>query len=496
MRKTGINFKKILEALKKKKKHVLIGLSAAAVLTACIVGAVILFQEEEAAEPSLEEVLKEKLNAYETDLRDSLGSLNTNEDVADYLLTWAKNKEIPATRDDAGNVIFTVKASKNAENAQPAAVLCSFDADNMEQHVEEMAVALCVAKNAVNHGKLSVVFLAAEGGQQTGAQNLDAGHFSDDTAVFCLGSSAGARVSTTTGGCSRIEITHSLKYRKPSYTRAYRITLKNCPSQILDGTVDSVPNPIKILGNVLANFKSTSLLFELSSFHGGKSSDFTPSSASMTVVINENDEEAFLRKMDNSIEKIYDKYQEDYPEIEYTYEETDLPSRVLKTSDTDNLVSLMYTAFDGVHERDEDGVVISLTNIGKISCKNRKLKIQISAMSSSQLLLDEICESYETICGLCDVKYHLKEQYPVFDGLSGRATGKTEALLDSFEAAFTGFTGDSSMKVEDTAVLTPCTMLKEKNDSLPVLFLGVTEKTKHKYAGAIVTWMDQGTEEE
>ena len=216
----------------------------------------------------------------------------------------------------------------------------------------------------------------------------------------------------------------------------------------------------------------------------------------MTVVINENDEEAFLRKMDNSIEKIYDKYQEDYPEIEYTYEETDLPSRVLKTSDTDNLVSLMYTAFDGVHERDEDGVVISLTNIGKISCKNRKLKIQISAMSSSQLLLDEICESYETICGLCDVKYHLKEQYPVFDGLSGRATGKTEALLDSFEAAFTGFTGDSSMKVEDTAVLTPCTMLKEKNDSLPVLFLGVTEKTKHKYAGAIVTWMDQGTEEE
>ncbi|MGN1414359.1 MAG: hypothetical protein ACI4WY_08965 [Anaerovoracaceae bacterium] len=487
---------KLKNRIKQHKKKMLTGAAVIAAIAVCAFGAVFFLHEEKAAEPSLEEVLEEKLTAYETDLRDSLGSMDTNADVAGYLLSWARNKEIPATTDDAGNVIFTIKASENAENVQPAALVCSFDADHMENHVEEMAVALCAAKNAVNHGKLSVVFLAEENGEKTGAQGFDIGHFSDDTSIFCLGNSVGSRVSTVTGGYRQIQITHKLKYQEPSYNKAYKITLKNCPSLRVDGNVDSVPNPIKVLGNVLANFKSTSLLFELGTFYGGSGANFTPSSASMTVVINDSDSEKFQRKMENSIEKIYDKFHEDYPEMEYTYEEVDLPSHVLDTGDTDNLVSLMYTVFDGVYERDDEGVITAITNIGKISCKNKQLKIQVSAMSSNQTLLDEICESYQTICGLCDVKYKIKNEYPVFYGLTGRPTGTTEALLDSFEEAFMEFTGDNSMKVEDTAVLTPCTFLRQKNANLTILYCGITEKTKHKFAGALVTWLDQGVNEE
>ena len=472
------------------------GAAVIAVIAVCVCGAVFFFHEEEAAEPSLEEVLEEKLTAYETDLRDSLGSMDTNADVAGYLLSWAKNKEIPATKDDAGNVIFTIKASENAVDVTPAALVCSFDADNMENHVEEMAVALCAAKNAVNHGKLSVVFLAEENGQKTGAQGFDIGHFTDDTSIFCLGNSVGSRVSTVTGGYRQIQITHKLEYQKPSYNKAYKITLKNCPSLLVDGNIDTVPNPVKVLGNVLANFKSTSLLFELGTFYGGSSADFTPSKASMTVVINDSDTEKFQRKMENSIEKIYNKYHDDYPEIEYTYEEVDLPSHVLDSGDTDNLVSLMYTIFDGIYQRDDEGVITAITNIGRISCKDHLLKIQLSAMSCNQTLLDEICESYETICGLCDVKFRIKKEYPIFYGLTGRPTGTTEALLASFEEAFKEFTDDNSMKVEDTAVLTPCTFLLQKNANLTILYCGVTEKTKHKFAGSLVTWLDQGVEEE
>ncbi|MGN0713776.1 MAG: hypothetical protein ACI4LJ_08320, partial [Anaerovoracaceae bacterium] len=317
---------KLKDILKKHRRKIMYGAAVIAVIAVCVCGAVFFFHEEAAAEPSLEEVLEEKLTAYETDLRDSLGSMDTNADVAGYLLSWAKNKEIPATKDDAGNVIFTIKASENAAEVMPAAIVCSFDADNMENHVEEMAVALCAAKNAVNHGKLSVVFLAEENGQKTGAQGFDIGHFTNDTSIFCLGNSVGSRVSTVTGGYRQIQITHKLEYQKPSYNKAYKITLKNCPSLLVEGNIGSVPNPIKVLGNVLANFKSTSLLFELGTFYGGSSADFTPSKASMTVVINDSDTGKFQRKMENSIEKIYDKFHDDYPEIEYTYEEVDLPS--------------------------------------------------------------------------------------------------------------------------------------------------------------------------
>lgn len=489
---------KLENIMKNKKKLLIIAAAVAAAVIICVLGLGIVYfvQEKEEEAPSLEEVLEDKLTAYETDLRDSLGSMDTNEDVSEFLLTWAKNKEISATRDAAGNVIYTIKPSENVEGAQPAAVICSYDAENMQSHIEEMSIALCVAKNAVNHGKLSVIFLAEENGEKTGVQGLDAGHFSDDTAVFCLGSLAEARVSTVTGGYSQIGITHKLKYREPSYNKAYKISLKNCPSKVLDGTVDGAPNPIKVLGNVLANLKSTSIPFELGTFYGGTSADFTPSSATMIVVINDVDTEKLQSKMNNSIGKVYDMYQDDYPDLEYTCEETELPSRVLNSSDTDNLVSLMYTAFDGIYQRDYNGVITSLTNIGRISCKDSHLNIRISAMASDQVLLEEICESYETICGLCDVRYKVKEEYPVFDGLSGGAADTTQALLDSFEEAFLEFTGDGSMKQEPNALLSPCTFLKQKNENLSILFLGVTEKVKHKYSGAIVTWLDQGTEEE
>ena len=120
----------------------LIGTAVIAVIAICIGGALFLLHEEEAAEPSLEEVLEEKLTAYETDLRDSLGSMDTNTDVAGYLLSWAKNKEIPATTDDAGNVIFTVRASENAGDVPPAALGCSVVAVFLVALVLDIAVAL------------------------------------------------------------------------------------------------------------------------------------------------------------------------------------------------------------------------------------------------------------------------------------------------------------------------------------------------------------------
>lgn len=448
---------------------------------------------EQVEEPSLEQVLKDKLTAYETDLRDSLGSMETNTDVGDYLLSWAKNKQISAFRDTAGNVIYTIPSAENAPDAQPAAVLCSFDAKSMEAHVEEMAIALTIARNVQNNGKLSVIFLAEEDGEKSGVKQLNYSWFTDDTAIFCLSNSSSARVSVVTGGYQHITISKKLSYNEPSYNKAYKVTLKNCPSELITGKYDATLNPIKTLGSVLANFKSTSLLFELSSFSGGSDEMLSPSRASMTVVINEGDTEKFQRKMDNSIEKIYEKYNEEYPEIEYTYEEVELPSRVIDREYTDNLVSLMYTSFNGVYNRDDEGTITALTNIGKLSTKDRRLKIDVAIMCSDALMMHEISEAYETICGLCDVNYKISEEYPVYDG---SAQVKTLELLKSYEEAFLEFTGDETMVQEDTAVLTNCTFIHERNRDLPIVFCGITDKTKHKFTGSLVTWLDQGITEE
>ena len=476
--------------IKKKKWLILIGI--AILLVVCAIFAIFFLRSDNTQEePSLDQVLEEKLVAYETDLLDSLGSMDTNEAVADYLVNWAKNKEIPATVDENGNVIFTVNPSEGYDSAAPAAILCSFDAGHMDAYAEQMAVAMCIAKNAQNHGKLSVIFLSETDGDNSGVLQLNEGHFSDNTEVFYLGNSGSSKVSATTGGYRHYTISRKLGYEQPEYDTAFRIRIENCPAQLLTDAIDQRPNPIKTLGDVLANFKSTSLLFELSGISGGTDENLTASSASMTVVVSDSDVDKFQANMDNFIEKFYDKYTEDYPDITYTYEEVDLPSNVLKKDYVDNLVSFLYTAFDGVYYKNDDGNVVALTNIGQISSKNSRLQIEIAAASYDITVLDEISEAYETICGLSDLNYKCQDEYPIFSGEEAAAD-----FLTAFEEAFTQFTGDSSMNQEGVAEFTPCTIIHEKNNRVPILYCGVTENTKHKFSGAIVTYLDQSPEEE
>lgn len=470
---------------KRKIIYILIGI---VLVIACIVGGIFFVRANQTDEPTLDEIVSDKLGAYRTDLADSLDTLSSNEKVADYLLSWASNKNIKAEKDGNNNVIFSLKAtSKDLKNVKPVIVACEYDSSDMLSYLDAVSTALTVAKNAKNHGAFQVLFMPVEKGSMVGAEALSEKYFTNDTNLFFIGKSGTSKVSLTTGGYERLMISDKLKRCEPTHDKAYKISIKNVPSQLPGNKMNALPNPIKTLGNLLANFKSTSLLFELSSFSGGQSADTMPANASMTVVINASDEEKFCSRMDNAIEKFNEKYASDYPDITYTYEEVKLPKKVFTKTETENIVSLMYTAPNGIYYKDDDGTVLALTNIGKISTKNAKLSIEVSSMSCSDELLDEIHDSYQTIAGLCNVKIRSVKSYKIFSG-----GGASSALLADFEEAFTAFTGDSEMIVEDAVETTPCNVFYEKNSSMGMLYCAVTEKTKEKFAGSIITFLDNG----
>ena len=455
---------------------------ALVLIIAIISGVTCLVRANQTDEPTLEEIVSGKLSAYRTDIFDSLSTLSTNEKVANYLVTWALNKDIQAKTDSDNNIIFSVNASSEEyKGAAPVLIACEYDASDMESYVEPVATALTVAKNAQNHGAFKVIFMPRKNGEMTGAESLPADYLTSATRVFVLGASSSSKVSVTTGGYKQFKIGESLKTCEPAYDKAYRIAIKHVPEKGAGYAL----NPIKILGNLLANFKSTSLLFELSSFSGGKNADTMPESASATVVINSGDDEKFCNRMDRAIEKFMGKYAEDFPEITYSYEEVKLPKKVFTKKETENIVSLMYTALNGVYYKDDDGNITAVTNIGKISTKNSSLSILVSAASSSAEQLGEIRDAYKTIAGLCNAKIRTVDSYDVYSG-----GGATSALLNEFEKDFLEFTGDSEMIVENATEATPCSVFYEKNPALAMLYCGITEKTKEKFAGALITFLD------
>lgn len=467
------------------KKKTIIILVTALLLLALIAGSIALICSNRTDEPSLQEIVSDKLGAYRTDISDSLETLTTNEKVADYLMAWAANKSIKASCDNAGNIIFSLKASsEELKELNPVVIACEYDASDMTSYIEPIATALTVAKNSEAHGAFNVIFMPRKNGDMIGASALSSDYLSDNTDFFFLGKSSSSKVSITTGGYEEFSVDDKLNRTAPTHDKAYKITMDGVPTQPLAIRQQSLPNPIKQLGSLLASFKSTSFLFELSSFNGGSNAVMTPSKASMTIVINSADEEKFITKMDKAIEKFNEKYSEAFPDITYSYEEIDVPRKVFTKKETENIISLLYTAPSGVYYKDDDGNIVSVTNIGKISTKDSQLSIEGCLMSSSADIKDELHDLYRTIAGLCNVKIHTEIDYGIFSG-----GGTSSALLNRFEDAFITYTNDSKMIVEAAFETTACNILYERNSSMAMIYCGITEKTKEKFAGSLITYL-------
>lgn len=472
------------------KKRIIYVIIAILILIACIIGGLFLVNSKEDKEPELSEIVSNKLNAYHTDISDSLDSLNSDEAVSDYLMNWAKNKKIDASKDTGGNVIYTKKASEGYENVPPVVIVCGYDSSNMQEYIEPVAIALTAAKNTVNSGTFRIIFTPEKSAEDSGSKLLSDKNFTDDTSLFYLGKSGSSTVTATTGGYYTFELSDKLDYSKPEFDKAYRISIDGLPSKIARSRINSSPNAVKQLGDLLANLKSTSLLFELSMFNGGNEVNSIPDSASMKILISSSDEEKFLSRIEAAKNRFTEKYSEDFPEAVFSCEEVKLPTKVISKEKTDKLVSLLYTAPNGVYEKDDDGNVTSISNIGYVSTKDDRLTINVSVSGCDQAAIDELKESYTIISGLSEVDYKCTAEYPVFSESEYNAE-----LTGKFESAFGRYTDGSNMKKENAVEFTPLTFLREKNDKMQMLYLGVTDRTQEKIAGALITFLDNSNDE-
>ena len=116
-------------------------------LVLLIVSGVCLLRDKQDPEPTLEEIVDSKLNAYQTDLADSMDSLKTSRDAAQYLLTWGKNKGISSSIDSHDNVTFTLKPTDDTyKDRAPVVFVCEYDVTDLPASLEPIASALTIAK--------------------------------------------------------------------------------------------------------------------------------------------------------------------------------------------------------------------------------------------------------------------------------------------------------------------------------------------------------------
>lgn len=436
-------------------------------------------------EEDLSSKVEEKVVAYMTDLQDSAGTLTTSDAVREYLQSWAKAKGIACETDENGNVIMEVKSSKAYKKAAPTVLLCPYDGQSFAASIEPMAMALYAVKNNEETGKLTAIFTAEDGHDFSGIQKLDSKYIPDKAKVFCLCGGSKNMWSVETGGRSSYTFTSKAAYTKASGDKAFRISIKGLPGGIPDSRISSYPNPIKELGDLLAYFKTNALIFQLAKVSGGASGSLYPKSASATVVIDENDVEKFQSRMETAIENFndhYDEFIEDYPDVSYTYEEVDLPERVLTQDSLNNFVSGLYTLIDGVYYKDEEENLVAITSIGRLRCTGGQITISAVANSLSAAVLKDINRDYKTLCGLSSFRFKLTGSQEPYAGSAD--TEFVQAVMEAFDQY-----ADADMELKTCVAATNASYVHELNPKAEIINVSVNDARIERYTGTLITYL-------
>lgn len=469
--------------MNKKKKIIIIAVAAVLLIAAAATAVYFLKSSDKEDVPTLSETVESRVAAYRTDLRDSMASMTDQKSVAEYLYTWAQNKGIDSKIDNNNNVIYTLPATEGFEEKAPLILVSEFDYTCMDTYENSIVSAFTAAKNDEPHGEYSIVFISREKGSLDAASALSDKYFTEGCQVIYLGSSTTSRTAAVTGGSEEYRLEKDLSYVQPEYDSAYTISISGLPAQSFSSDSVHDPNAIKIIGDLLANFKSTSMLFELSSFSGGSDGDMIPSGASVTIVVNDSNVSKFESKMEREIEDFMEDYQEDFPDVSYTCEPTDMPQRVIASQDTESIVSLLYTSPCGIEYKDDNGDIASLVNMGRVTTEGGKFILEASSYSYDGELLAELAETYQTTAGLSGISYELVSHYDPFT-----IDESNQPFEVSFREAYDTY-HHTELESINIPEVTPCAMIYEKNPDMEILAVGVTEKTADNFAGAIITYL-------
>ena len=464
------------------KRSVMLIVLALLVLIAGIFG-IMKYRDEQKA-LSEKASIETKTFAYATDLDDSKETMTSVDAVVDYLTNWAKTKGVSCESDDSGNVIMDVAAAKGYKKVKPTLLVCSYSVDNFDGCIAPMSLCLYLAKNKAETGHLRILFTDNTGNNFNGIKALDKDYISDVHNIICVNGNSNNFWSTTTGGRSTYEFTkeYSTARIKTKGNKAIRITVEGLPGGIPALTYSSYPNPIKTLGNLLASFKTNAYIFKLADFHGGSSGNVLPKDACATIVINENDYKKFTDKLDSYIEKQVSKRSEKFPDFKITYKEVKLPKRVMEQKDADEFVSVIYTLLDGVYYKNDNGDVISSTNIGCVSEADGVYTILASASSLEEASLTEIDNTYKTICGLSNIKYRR---------LGGQAKWTVEeedTLPSKIHEAFNIYSGNN-LEFSPSVAPSAASYLRKYNVNAEIICVNLNSDRLERYTGTLLTYL-------
>ncbi|MBF0752011.1 MULTISPECIES: aminoacyl-histidine dipeptidase [unclassified Pasteurella] len=427
------------------------------------------------------------------------------EELANFIVNWAKEKQFFVERDEAGNVLIRKPATTGMENRTPVALQAhldmvpqanegnpqNFTQDPIRPYIDGdwvkaqgttlgadngigLASALAVLESDdVAHPPLEVLLTMTEETGMDGALNLRRNWLQSDILINTDTEEIGEIYIGCAGGINGdLEIplerqTNTFEHSAQLFLKGLRGGHSGC--DIHTGRV----NAIKLLARVLAKLAQNQPHFVLAEIRGGSIRNAIPREAVAVLAFN-GDIQAFESAVKNLEVLLKEELAIAEPNLTLSAEPTAKTETTFTAQSTKTVIHLLNALPNGVIRNSDviKNVVESSLSIGVLKTEGDKVKGTIlvrSLIESGKAYVTELLSSVATLAG---AKIEFSAPYP------GWKPVNDSAILDLTKKHYTEVLGkEPEIKVIHAGL--ECGLLKEHYPHIDMVSLGPTIRNAH-----------------
>lgn len=427
------------------------------------------------------------------------------EKVQQFLLDWAKEHNVEAFQDPAGNIVMRKPATPGYEDRKVVLLQAhmdmvpqktpesthNFETDPIETYIEDgwvhargttlgsddgigVAAIMGVMESAdLKHGPVEALITRDEETGMYGANELPEGELHSDILMNLDSELWGKFVIGSAGG---IDVTSSLEYKPVANNqeKAVRVTLKGLRGghsglEINEGRANANKEMVRLVRKAIAETGA-----RLASWHGGNMRNAIPFKAEVVVALPADQVEALKALVDKQRAIIEDEYRGIEKNVEFFVEDVENPTELVPQEIQDNLVNAIYACHNGVVRMIPayPNVVETSSNLAIIDIEAGKAVIKILARSSREDMKEYVATTLESCFDMAGMKTELSGSYGGWD------PNPDSEILNLMRKVYKDQTGEEAIVQADHAGL-ECSVILSKYPGMDVVSFGPTLLSPH-----------------
>ena len=427
------------------------------------------------------------------------------EKVQQFLLDWAKEHNVEAFQDPAGNIVMRKPATPGYEDRKVVLLQAhmdmvpqktpesthNFETDPIETYIEDgwvhargttlgsddgigVAAIMGVMESAdLKHGPVEALITRDEETGMYGANELPEGELHSDILINLDSELWGKFVIGSAGG---IDVTSSLEYKPVANNqeKAVRVTLKGLRGghsglEINEGRANANKEMVRLVRKAIAETGA-----RLASWHGGNMRNAIPFKAEVVVALPADQVEALKALVDKPRAIIEDEYRGIEKNVEFFVEDVENPAELVPQEIQDNLVNAIYACHNGVVRMIPayPNVVETSSNLAIIDIEAGKAVIKILARSSREDMKEYVATTLESCFDMAGMKTELSGSYGGWD------PNPDSEILNLMRKVYKDQTGEEAIVQADHAGL-ECSVILSKYPGMDVVSFGPTLLSPH-----------------